>query len=549
MSQSIDFSGGKRSAAVPDLTEEQIELLARFGDERAFAAGEILFRPGDPTTEFIVVLAGRIAIVDAHGRPDERVIVEQGPRRFLGEFNVLSGQPTLFTGVALEAGRVLVLSLDDLHTLIAGQSALSNILLGALLSRRAILIGEHVGARIIGSRYSPDTRRLREFATRSRLPHAWLDVETDPEVEDLVRALQVSPEEMPVVVLGEHVLRNPTNQELAGLLGVPPTPDDRDLYDLLVIGGGPAGLAAAVYGASEGLSTLVLEGVAVGGQAGTSTRIENYLGFPAGISGAELAARAAIQAEKFHARLTSPCEAIALETWDGHHLVRLADGDEVIAQAVIVATGAQYRRLPIERLDRFEGLGVYYAATLVEAQMCAGSPVAVVGGGNSAGQAAVYLAGEARRVFLIVRRPDLAPTMSRYLIDEIERDDRIELLTRTEVVELHGDGELERLAVVDRRDGSLRLLDAKGLFVFIGADPHTGWLEGSIALDDDGFILTGDDVHEHGSGARLPLETSRPGVFAAGDVRSGSVKRVAAAVGEGSMAVQLVHQHLARSRR
>jgi thioredoxin reductase (NADPH) len=549
MSQ-IDFSGGGRSAAFPLLTEEQIELLRRFGKERAFEAGEILFRPGDPTTEFIVVLEGRVAILDDYGRPDERLIVEHGPRSFLGAFNAISGQPALFTAIAREAGRALTVPLHELRTVITSEAALSNVVLGALLSRHALLLSQSVGARIVGSRYSPDARRLLEFAARNRLPHAWLDVESDPEVEELLRALDVSPDQMPVVLLGDHVFNNPTNPEFARLLGFVPSPDHRDVYDLLVIGGGPAGLAAAVYGASEGLSTLLLESVAIGGQAGTSTRIENYLGFPAGVSGAELTARAAIQAEKFEARLTYPCEAVALEPRDGLHLVRLADGDEVIARALILATGASYRRLPLERLAELEGFGVYYAATLAEARMCADSAVAVVGGGNSAGQAALFLARETRRVSLIVRRGDLSATMSRYLIDEIARNDRIDVLTQTEVVELHGDGQLDGLTVADRRDDSRRHLAVGALFVLIGADPHTDWLRGSLAMDRAGFILTGGDVAEgsdHPSGRpRLPLESSRAGVFVVGDARSGSIKRVASAVGEGSMAVRLVHEHLAR---
>ncbi len=551
MTSQIDFGGGKRSAAFPLLTDEQVELLRRFGQERTFEAGEILFRPGEPTTDFFVVLDGRVAIIDDHGRPDERLIVEHGARSFLGEFNAISGQPTLFTCVAREAGRVLIVPLHDLRTLIASEATLSNVVLGALLSRRALLIGQNVGARIIGSRFSPDMRRLLDFAARNRLPHAWIDVESDPDVEALLRDLKVTPDEMPVVLIGEHVFNRPTNQEFARLLGFVPSPDHRDVYDLLVIGGGPAGLAAAVYGASEGLSTLVIESGAIGGQAGTSSRIENYLGFPAGVSGAELTARAAIQAEKFEARLTFPCEAVALEQRDGLHLVRLSDGDEVVARAVIVATGASYRRLPLERLEELEGFGVYYAATLAEARMCAGSAVAVVGGGNSAGQAALFLAGETSRVSLIVRRPDLTETMSRYLIDEIARDERIELLAQTEVAELHGDGRLDGVTILDRLDDSHRRLDVGALFVLIGADPHTDWLAGSLAMDRAGFILTGadvaDDPDEPVRRARLPLETSRPGVFAVGDARSGSVKRVASAVGEGSMAVRLVHEHLARA--
>ena len=355
MSQ-IDFSGNERSAASPLLTEAHIELLRRFGEEQTFEAGDVLFRPGDPTTHFLVVLEGRVAILDDHGRPDERLIIEHGPRGFAGEFNMISGQPALLTAVARESGRLLAVPLHDLRTLIASEAALSNVILGALLARRALLLQQDVGARIIGSRFSPDTRRLLEFAARNRVPHAWIDVETDPDVEALLRGLNVTPDEMPVVLLGEHVFNNPTNQDFARLLGFVPSPDHRDVYDLLVIGGGPAGLAAAVYGASEGLSTILIESVAIGGQAGTSSRIENYLGFPAGVSGAELAARAAIQAEKFEARLTHPCEAVSLEPRGGLHLVTLADGDEVVARSVIVATGASYRRLPLDRLDGARGL-------------------------------------------------------------------------------------------------------------------------------------------------------------------------------------------------
>ncbi len=550
MSERIDFSGGKRSAAFPLLTDEQIDIFREYAEERSFAAGDVLFRPGDPTVEFIVVLEGRLAIVDDFGRPDERVVVEHGPRSFLGEYNAISGQPTLFASFARTDGRALFVPLHDLRTLIASQATLSNMILGALLGRRALLITEGIGARIIGSRFSPDTRRLLDFAARSRLPHAWLDVEADPATEELLRALDVSPEEMPVVLLGDHVFNNPTNQEFARLLGFVPAPDNRDVFDLVVVGGGPAGLAAAVYGASEGLSTLLLESEAIGGQAGTSSRIENYLGFPAGVSGGELAARAALQAEKFDARLTYPCEAAALEPSDGLHLLRLTDGDEVTARAVILATGARYRRLALDRLEELEGFGVYYAATLSESRSCAGSDVVVVGGGNSAGQAALFLSDTARRVFLVVRRPGLEATMSRYLIDEIEHVDGIELLTESEVVELHGVDQLDGLTVADRRDGSRRRLEAGGLFVFIGADPCTDWLEGALARDRAGFILTGSDLpaddDRPSARPRLPLETSRDGVFAVGDARSGSVKRVASAVGEGSMAVRLVHEHLAK---
>ncbi len=545
MTARIEFSGGTLSALTPELSDDQIELLRGYGTEQPFEAGEMLFRPGEPTTSFIVVLEGRVAIVDDYGRSDERQVIEYGPRGFLGEMNVLSGRPALFTAVGREAGRVLLVPVADLRALVGSQSNLSNLVLGAFLSRRSVLLGERVGARIIGSRYSPDTRRLREFAARNRLPHVWIDVERDDEVEELLCTFEIATEEMPVVLIGQHLLRNPTDPELARALGFVHAPADHDVYDLLVVGGGPAGLAAAVYGASEGLSTLLLESAAIGGQAGTSSRIENYLGFPAGVSGGELAARAALQAEKFHARLTFPCEAVSLEDRDGHHLVRLVDGDEVLARAVIVATGARYRRLPLDRLETFEGYGVYYAATQAEAQLCTGSAVVIVGGGNSAGQAALYLAESCRRVHLVIRRPDLAATMSRYLIDEIERDGRIELLTETEVTALHGDRDLAAVTLTGR--SGERRLASQGLFVFIGADPHTGWLREAVTVDRAGFIVTGSDLTVGEDDLPpLPLESSRPGVFAVGDVRSGSVKRVASAVGEGSMAVRLVHERLAR---
>ena len=549
MAQQNDSAAGARKAAFPLLSDEHIDRLRLDGEERDVEAGEILFRPGATDYGFIVILAGRVAIVDDFGAPTELDVVEHGAGGFLGEANLLIGQSPIFTAIVRESGRILVLPLPALRTVLGSQPSLSEIILRALLQRRAVLIGERLGPKIVGSHYSADTRRQLEFTARNRLPHSWVDLEHDPAVEELLRVAGVTPDETPVVLLGDQVLRIPSNQELARALGFVPSQDHREVYDLVVIGGGPAGLAAAVYGASEGLATLLLESVAIGGQAGTSSRIENYLGFPAGISGAELAARASVQAEKFEARLTFPCEVVALEPRDGLHLLRLADGDEVTAHAVIVATGAQYRRLPLDRLEQFEGTGVYYAATLIEATMCSGSAVAVVGGGNSAGQAALFLAQRARRVYLAIRRADLAETMSRYLIDEIEREDRIELLAETEVVELHGDDALDAITVASRADGTLRRLDARALFVFIGADPHTDWLNGAVELDRAGFVLTGSDVvqeDDHPNGrSRLTFETSRAGVFAVGDARSGSVKRVASAVGEGSMAVRLVHEHLA----
>jgi thioredoxin reductase (NADPH) len=528
------------------LSDEQLDQLREIGTERTVAPGEVLFSPGDEYA-FLAVVDGRIAVIDDFGGRHERVVAEHGPGRFIGEYGLLSRQPAPFTAVAQQAGHVIEIPADGLRRIIGTDPALSDMILRALLVRRARLVGQGLGLRVVGSRYSADTRLMLEFLARNGLPFVWLDVERDPAAEDLLRDFNVAPSQTPVVIAGSMVLRNPSNEDLAKALGFVPTFQPKEVFDVLVVGAGPAGLAASVYGASEGFTTLAIESVAVGGQAGTSSRIENYVGFPAGVSGRELAARAQLQAEKFNARITLPCQAVALEQVDGLHRVRLTSGDEILARAVIVATGAQYARLALERLSEFEGLGVYYAATVAEARMCAGESVALVGGGNSAGQAAVFLARQCKQVYIIVRRPGLLETMSRYLIDQIDREDNIEVLPQTEVRKLLGTVGIEGIEVASRVDGSRRTLDVCALFVFIGAEPHTSWLSGHIALDRRGFVLTGTDVPTNGdSTVRLPLETSRGGVFAVGDVRSGSVKRVASAVGEGSMAVHLVHDYLSQ---
>jgi thioredoxin reductase (NADPH) len=385
------------------------------------------------------------------------------------------------------------------------------------------------------------------------VPHRWIDLERDREAEELLSQLGVKPEDTPVVIWrGEQVLRNPSNPELARSIGLLDPSSGSISCDLVVVGAGPAGLAAAVYGASEGLTTVVLDGVATGGQAGTSSRIENYLGFPSGISGSELAGRAVIQAEKFGARINVPAEAIALERRDGHHVVKLDGGSSIAARTVIIATGARYRRLDLPRMEQFEETSVYYAATQVEARVCRNDPVAAIGGGNSAGQATVFLAQHAARVWLVVREDALGRNMSRYLVDRIERLGNVEVLCDTEVRELRGDDTLEALVVENNRTGERRTLAARAMFVFIGVQPHARWLADQLALDDNGYIRTGADAASPNTAGQagqtgrqpLPLETSQSGVFAAGDVRSGSVKRVASAVGEGAMAVRLVHDHL-----
>jgi thioredoxin reductase (NADPH) len=541
--------------AYPRLDPEQIERLQTLGVRRDTQAGDVLYREGDTDCEFIVILEGRVAIVEAYGTDGERVIGVHGPRRFIGELGLVVGQPAFLTAVVREPGAVLRVPTERLRELVGEDAALGDLILRALMLRRTILIGLGTGFRIIGSRYAPDTRRLREFAARNRLPHRWIDLEQDAGAERLLHTLGVPPEDTPVVILrGSEVLRNPSNEELARRLGLLHADDGETSCDLLVVGAGPAGLAASVYGASEGLTTILIDGVATGGQAGTSSRIENYLGFPAGISGAELAERAEIQAGKFGARIEVPAEATAIAARDGGYDVTFGDDDESVrARSVVVACGVRYRRLPIARLEELEGVSVYYAATLMEAQLCAGDPIVVVGGGNSAGQATLFLSEYVPRIHLVVRGATLDQDMSRYLTDRIERTPNVEVHTSTEVRELVGERALEAVVVENNTTGERDTLEARAMFVFIGAEPHTDWLGGLVELDSKGYVRTGRDVTSSAAGSDgdgpvhqpLMLETSQPGIFAAGDVRSGSIKRVAAAVGDGSICVRLVHEHLA----
>jgi thioredoxin reductase (NADPH) len=535
--------------AFPRLDEAQIARLRAYGKRRVTSRGETLFREGDDSCDFYVIAAGLVIVADGYGTPAERLLGVHGRGRFLGELNLLTGQKVLTTAVVAEPGEVLQLPVRTLRDLVARDAALGDLILRAYLTRRWLLIGLGTGFRIVGSRYSPDTRRLREFAARNRLPHRFVDLERDRAAEVLLRELGVATEETPIVVVGEsQVLRNPTNVELARAIGLaPPSAPDR-VCDLAVVGAGPAGLAAAVYGASEGLDTVALEAVATGGQAATSSRIENYLGFPSGIAGADLAERASIQAQKFGARISVPAEAIGLRDGGGHYEIEFRDGTAFGARAIIAATGVRYRRLPVPGMERLESTSVYYAATPVEAQICAGTPTVVVGGGNSAGQATLFLAEHARPLRLAMRERALDESMSRYLADRIERDPRIEVLLHTEVHELVGDERLEAVVVEDNVSGERRTLEATALFVFIGADPYAAWLGDGVALDDSGYVLTGRDVPPDRLDGHEPsmLETSSPGVFAVGDLRSGGMKRVASAVGDGSMAVRMVHQHLGR---
>jgi thioredoxin reductase (NADPH) len=549
-----DRTGVIRSTMFPALREDQIEALSRYGQTRETTAGQVLFRAGDTQNDFFVVLGGEVEVVDDFGG-EVRTMGVFRAGSFLGDLHMLTGQGVPLSAVVREGGELLAIPRVQLKEVVTEESDLSDIILKTFLARRSYLMRTGVGLRIVGSRHSEDATRLREFAARNRLPHVWIELEEDPNAEALLERFGVKLSETPVTIWqGEDVLKNPTNAELARDIGLKVDAPWELVYDLVVVEAGPAGLGASVYGASEGLSTLALESVALGGQAGTSSRIENYLGFPAGLSGFELASRALAQADKFGARTAVPEEAVGLRREDGHYRIELSEGGQVIARSVIAASGARYRRLDVPRLERFEGVSVHYAATEAEAQRCEGEEAVVVGGGNSAGQAAVYLAGRTRRVYLLIRGGDLGKGMSRYLVDRVTEAENVELLANTEIRELLGEDRLDGVVVEDNRSGARRTLGARGLFVFIGAKANTGWLHGAVELDKRGFVLTGraldgsaleEDAWGGLSREPYPLETSLPGVFAAGDVRGGSIKRVASAVGEGAMAVSLVHQYLA----
>ncbi len=512
------------------LSRSQLETLARHGEERTAEVGEKLFEIGDETYPFIAILEGEAAVIDAAGHE----IVRHQASGFLGEMNLLSGQTVFLTAVVTEPLRYIAVDREVLRELLFEDSALSDLLLSAFVARRELLQQRQgIGVEILGPRDSEQTRRLLDFARRIRTPYSWRDPEEDLEAAALLEPLD--PAEVPLVRLpGGAELRSPSNGELSRALGIGLELGRREEVDLLIVGGGPAGLGAAVYGASEGLDTLLVEGTVLGGQAGSSRRIENYLGFPAGVSGSELTSRAVTQARKFRARTATPYQAKALEPGADRHVVRLDGGNEVAARAVLLATGAEYRRLPVEGLEDYEGLSVFYAAGPPEAHLCGGQRVGVVGGGNSAAQAAVWLARGGALVTLLHRRADLRETMSHYLLDELERYG-VAVRDRSEITALHGDGgELEAVTLADGTR-----LPLSFLFLFLGAAPCTDWLGDVVARDEKGFILTGAEA-----GADGLLETSVAGVYAAGDVRAGSIKRCATAIGEGATVVRFVHEHL-----
>jgi thioredoxin reductase (NADPH) len=539
------------AVAFPKLTEGQLAAMGRcpLTKLRRFHAGETLFAECDRDPSFFVLRSGEVEIVDGTGDGPKTVTVHR-PGEFTGDVGQVTGRPAVVSAVARADGEAYEVSPEALRDLLNNHPDLGDLIMQAFIARRQLLTGSgaFTGLRVIGSRYSRDTFRVRDFLSENRVPFTWFDLEADPQVRQLLGRFGLGEADTPVVAWGlKPLLRNPSNRELAETLGLR-RPPGQGVYDLVVVGAGPAGLAAAVYGASEGLRTLVLERSGPGGQAGRSMRIENYLGFPTAITGSELAGRAVLQANKFGAQMPVPTPVTRLAFDDGYAVLRLDGGEAVTGKCLLIATGADYRRLGVEGCAALEGCGVYYAATPAEAQLCRGSDVVVVGGGNSAGQAAVYLAGQARRVYLAVRGGDLDRNMSSYLARRIEQAPDIEVLLHTEVAALHGDGRLSEVDLVDRKTGQGRTVATPALFSFIGAVPRTDWLPPEVERDDKGFVRTGPALARspHWSRRRQPflLETSRAGVFAAGDVRSGSVKRVASAVGEGSMAVQFVHEYL-----
>jgi thioredoxin reductase (NADPH) len=551
--QLTPLSADIRGEAFPVLTTEQINRIRPLSRVRSVKVGEILFEPGDLDISCFVVLSGSLEIVqpDIHG---ERLVVTHGAGAFTGEITMISGRGGLMRGRVTAAGEFLELSSAQLRTLVARDAELSEIFMRAFILRRVTMINRGQGnAILMGSRHSAKTLRLREFLTRNGHPFAYVDLDTDSSAQEMLDHFHVTMEEIPIVICNNRtVLRNPSIQELASCLGLNAHIEASEVRDLVIVGAGPSGLAAAVYGASEGLDVLIIEAESPGGQAGSSSRIENYLGFPMGISGLELAGRAAAQAQKFGAKVLIANNVMKLNCNRIPYELTVDSGEVIHSRTIVIASGARYKKPQLENLRKFEGQGIYYGATFIEAQLCGKQDAIVVGGGNSAGQAAVYLSQTTSKVHMLVRSDRLSDTMSRYLIQRIEENPAIELHYHTEIVALDGDTQLERVTWRDNETGETSTHDIRYVFIMAGASPRTEWLKGCVAMDNKGFILTGRDLDPvlqdyHWPLPRSPLmlETSQPGVFAVGDVRAGNVKRVASAVGEGSIVISLVHRVLA----
>ena len=547
----------RRAQMFPKLTSAQLARLERQGTPLQTRAGEILAELGDPPRGVFVVAAGSIEALAppsaTQAASGYELLYLLSPGDFTGEISTLRGTPSLVRIRVREAGAVLLIDAEQLRRIVQNDAELSELFMRAFILRRmGVIESGHSEVLLLGSDHSADTLRLREFLTRNARPYVNIDIEHDADAQALLERFHVRSEDVPVVICrGGELLKNPSNGDVAECLGLNAPPADDRVHDLLIIGAGPAGLAAAVYASSEGLDVRIVETFAPGGQAGTSSRIENYLGFPTGISGAALAGRALSQALKFGAQLSVAWHAVALHCDHWPYSVDLADGRSMRSRAILIASGAQYRTLDIANLSRLLGRGIYYAATHLEAKLCTGEDVVVVGGGNSAGQAAVFLAGSCRHVHMLVRSDGLAESMSQYLIRRIEEAPNISLHTRTQLAALDGSDRLERVSW-SSRSGELEVSDLRHVFLMTGAQPNTSWLQGCVALDDHGFVKTGPDLGEEqlaDAHWRLPrppylMESSVPAVFAAGDVRAGSVKRIASAVGEGSISVQFVHRVL-----
>lgn len=532
----------REAQTFPVLGEQHVARMMPYGREEAVAKGDVLYARGQRNVDFFVVLAGSIDVLDTDERGTQEVFTTHHARQFTGELDLFNEREILVTGRVGEDGRVLRISRTNFRRMVSTEADIGEIIMRAFILRRVGLIRHsHGGVTLIGSGHAADTLRLQRFLERNAYPHRLLDIDTDPDAGGFLDCFALTPDQLPVVIAtGAPPLRNPSTPELADALGLTEQLDPDRLHDVVVVGAGPAGLAAAVYAASEGLDTIVIEGMAPGGQAGTSSKIENYLGFPTGISGQALAGRAQVQAQKFGARLAIARPATALDCSTRPYGIVLEGGQRIAARSVIIASGARYRRLDVLHYAAFEGQGIHYAATAMEANLCAGEEVLVVGGGNSAGQAAVFLSRTVRHLHILVRAPGLAATMSDYLVQRIASSTQITLHTDSEVTALEGDSYLRHVTWTNRKTGAVQRRDISNMFVMIGAEPNTDWLDGCLALDSKGFVQTGPDA----PGATSAYATSKPGIFAIGDVRAGSVKRVASGVGEGSVVVSSVHQFL-----
>lgn len=534
----------RASQTYPRLSLEQVHRAAAYGTEETLTSGTLAFERGQRCVDFFVVIEGAIEVFDLDSRGQPTIITTHRKRQFTGEMNLFNDQQILVSGRAVGETRVIRIKRPDFRRLIIGETDIGEIIMRAFILRRVGLIRhEQGGVQLVGPGHDGDTIRLQRFMTRNGYPHHLIDTEHDPGASGFVESFALTADQLPVVILPGHtLLRNPSNAELAGKLGLTEALDPLAVYDVAVVGAGPAGLAAAVYAASEGLSTIVLESTAPGGQAGTSSKIENYLGFPTGISGQALAGRAQAQALKFGARLAIAREVSGLDCAAHPFKLTLDDGETVKACSIVIATGARYRKLNLPNYAKYEGSGIHYAATAMEAQLCGGEEVAVVGGGNSAGQAAVFLSRAVRHVHVVVRAEGLAATMSNYLVQRITCSPQITIHPSTEVTALEGDIYLRKVTLTDRKTNHSAIYPIANLFVMIGAEPNTDWLNGCLTLDAKGFVETGKDAD--GQSVASPYATTRPGIFAVGDVRGGSVKRVASGVGEGSVVVHAIHRFL-----